>query len=427
MTGDISATEKRNMSIMAGQGTFAVMGWTMASPSIVLTFLAISLELPVFVAGLLITIRHAAAMGADMIAGDIVAGRQRKKGLIALADIAVAACFLLALLAAIYGSKPVIMAAFISAIFCIGVVEEFKSLMITDILGNMLRSRNRMRMYYTQTALGGLGAIALTWLAHWFLLEYPPLARHSTVVTIAVFCFFASAISIIAVHETSNGKAPRPRRPVVYSPVALARRFAANTRHMLALPWFRHYMLIRLSFQVVGLSIPFFTLLAAESHHGSTKGLTALIISSAAALLIAAPLWRTFNEISTRLAMIAGTVLVAIAGTVLMLYHHLQLEHSIYLHAISLFVVSVAVTGISGARTLHFMAIAPKEIRVAAQAVSKSLGKISVVVFSSVLAVIAHSQAAIWAVAVIIAASIAASLLCFFYAKTPLESVEEPA
>ena len=49
--------EGRNLAILSGQASLATIGWTLASPSVVLVYLAISLDMPVFLAGLLMTVR----------------------------------------------------------------------------------------------------------------------------------------------------------------------------------------------------------------------------------------------------------------------------------------------------------------------------------------------------------------------------------
>lgn len=411
MSSEQATTEKRNVPILAGQGAFNVMAWSMASPAIVLTFLAVSLDLPIFLAGLLVSIRHGAGMLTDVIGSKAISRISDTKRVIVYTDLAIAACFLFVILITLQGNRGATIVAFIIAIFLIGVLAEIKSLLIIDFISDNMNRHNRMNVSYVQKAIGGAGTITLVLVAHQIMLDEPALSRHSTVVFIGVLCFVLSAVSMLAFREKSNDRNEVPE------PHLLKKRmlsdFISGVRSLSAEPWFRKYMLIRLSFVVVGLSVPFFALLAAEAHHTSAKGLTALVVSSAAAVLIAAPLWRLLNGYSSRLVMIVGTLLVMITGTGIIAIHFGGFDHEVHLHAAALFLVTVAVTGIGGARSLYFMEVAPKEQRIAAQAVSTSLARIAVIAISAALAAIAHSGEVVWAVAIITTFSLIATIISF--------------
>ncbi|MDP5216434.1 permease [Ruegeria sp. 2205SS24-7] len=407
-----AAVARRNVPILAGQGAFNMMAWSMASPSIVLAFLAVSLDLPMFLAGLLVTIRHGAGTLGDIFVSDRIARLSRKKGAIIWMDIAVAACFLLVVVVTLMGDRTATIAAFVIAIFLIGVLEEIKAMLIVDFVSDNMDSRSRMQVSYVQKAIGGAGTIALVLLVHQLMQDAPALSRHSTVVMIGVLCFLLSAISMLAFRETAIGAkvAPEPSARKSWALTGFFRR----ARDLFAEPWFRRFMVIRLSFVVVGLSVPFFALIAAEAHHSSAKGLTALIISSAAAVLVATPLWRVLNGYSLNLVMAVAALMVAVTGCVLMVLHHAGIDHDIHVHAVSLFLVTIAVTGLGGARSLYFMEVAPKDQRVAAKAVSTSLARIAIVAISAALAAVAHSAEVAWAIVFITVVSLLAAILSFW-------------
>lgn len=417
MSAEQSESNRRNLPILTGQGAFSIIAWSMASPAVVMTFLAVSLELPIFLAGLLVTIRHAAGTLADIFLSHSVSRNPRKKGAIALADIAVAICFALVVAVVVYGDRPMMMAAFVAAILVIGVAQEFKSLMIVDFLSDNLQSDSRMRVHYIQMALGGAGTIGLALLAHELMKDSPAHLRHSMVVAIGVACFIVSAVSMMALRETAATIKPEPSHTAL--PAKKLTGFAADARQMFGQPWFRKYMVIRLSFVMVGLSVPFFALIAAVHHHASSRGLTALVVSSAAGMVVAAPLWRALNSYSNRVVMLAGTLMIAMSGIALIAIHLSGLNHDIHMHAASLFVATVAVNGISGARGLHFMDIAPDTQRVPALAVSKSVSRVAMIAFSAVAAAIAHTQDIVWAVAAITVVSLMAALFSFLFVEPP--------
>ncbi len=425
-----AAVARRNVPILAGQGAFNMMAWSMASPSIVLAFLAISLDLPMFLAGLLVTIRHGAGTLADIFASDSIARLSRKKGAIICMDIAVAVCFLLVVVVTLQGDRTATIAAFVIAIFMIGVLEEIKAMLIVDFVSDNMDRRSRMQVSYVQKAIGGAGTIALVLLVHQLMQDAPALSRHSTVVILGVLCFVLSAVSMLAFRETaiSAGAAPTPGDRKPWAPTG----FLIRACDLFVEPWFRRFMVIRLSFVVVGLSVPFFALIAAEAHHSSAKGLTALIISSAAAVLVATPLWRVLNGFSLKLVMAVAALMVAVTGCALVALHYAGIDHDIHVHAVSLFLVTIAVTGLGGARSLYFMEVAPKEQRVAAKAVSTSLARIAIVAISAALAAVAHSAEVAWAIVFITLVSLLAALLSFWIIpvsateNAPQEAEPEP-
>ncbi len=417
---------RSNLPIIAGQGALSVMAWSMASPAIVLTFLAVSLDLPVFLAGLLVTIRHAAGTLADMFFAQSIARLPQKKSAIARADLAVAICFLIVIFAVTYGSRPVTIAAFVVGIFVIGVLGEIKSLMIIDFISDNLTSKDRMRISYTQKALGGAATIAIVLLLHQLFQDAPALTRHSTVVGLGATCFVFSAVFMMTLQEKSPDQTSSTASSANTRSEAM-KAYWQKAKALLKERWFQKYVLIRLAFVLTGLSVPFYALLAAEAHHSSSQGLTALVVSSAAALLVASPLWRALSSYSNRVVMVAGASMVALTGIGLVAIHRWGFDHNVHLHAVSLFIVTVAVTGLGSARGLYFMDVAPKSQRIAAQAISQTLVRVAVVAISAALAAIAHMNEMVWAVAAISAGSLLAvvAILSFVEPSIPKGARQE--
>ncbi|MFA3916331.1 MFS transporter [Ruegeria hyattellae] len=415
MTDDLAKVEKRNFPIITGQSTVAQVAWTMASPSIVLTFLAVALDLPVLFVGALVTIRQVAGTLTDIFLYDPISRIRNRKLALSLTDIALGVCFVLAIAAALLGTPPVIMVVFAVVIFVLGLIDESQTLLLTDFISDNLQSRSRMRMKYAQLALGGGIAIALTLTAHEMTKEMPPLHRHSIVITIAILCFMVAGFVTLAVRDTGasikHGTAP------TRSPIAALKDYILNAFDMLKHPWFRKYMSIRLLYVVTILSVPFFALISAETHKHSDKGLTALIVSTAAGAVVSGPLWRTLNNRSHRTVMVSSCLLVAVTGMVLVGAHFLHLDNNVHLHAVSMFVITVAVNGLVTVRGLYYMDLAPKEERVRGVAVSRSLSRLTAIVVSASLAAIAHLHETVWALVMIVGFSILSALFSYIVAK----------
>ena len=411
MTDTQTAPPKRNIPVLTGQSILSQVAWTLGSPSVVLPFLAVSLELPMFIAGALVSIRMAGNMISDVFLSQTISARERKKRGIAMTEIAIGACLLMAVVVAATGVVPLIGLAFVLAFFLIGLIEEIQSLMFTDLLGDHVRSKSRMVMQYVQLGFGGLGAIGLALLVHEITKENPPFSRHSAVIAVSVAFFVLSGLSILAMSEIAH----RPKGEGEAKP-AKKRKFVENFTDIIAMfdeRWFRRYMVMRLPLVVVSLAVPFFALIAAEAHHSSAKGLTAMIISSASGYLVSAPLWQLVNMKSHRAVMVTGNLMVAVTGAALLTVHYLGLDHDIHLHAIALFIVTVAVTGIGSARKLYFWDVAPKDQRVKGAAAVKSICRISAVIVSAALAGVAHMHEVAWAIVFIVLVSLFAAITCY--------------
>ena len=410
MTDKSLDTSKRNVPVLAGQSILSQVAWTLGSPSVVLPFLAVSLELPMYIAGALVSVRMVGSMISDVFLAYPIAARDRKKRAIAMTEVAIGACLILALLVASTGVVPVIGVAFVAAFFIIGLIEEIQSLMYTDLLGDQVRSKSRMIMHYLQLGVGGLGAIGLALLVHEITKENPPFSRHSAVIAVSVTFFVLSGLSILMMSEPAGPTQEKDTHQV------RKRKFRDNFTDIAAMfdqRWFRRYMIMRMPLVVVSLSVPFFALIAAEAHHGSARGLTAMIVSSASGYLVSAPLWQLVNMKSHRAVMVTGNLMVALTGGALLSVHFLGMDHDVHLHAIALFVVTVAVTGISSARKLYFLDVAPKDQRVKGAAAIKSICRISGVLLSAALAGVAHLHEVAWAIAFIVATSVFAAIACY--------------
>ncbi len=428
MTAPADRTEKRNLSILYGQGSLATIGWTLASPSVVLIYLAISLDVPVFLAGMLVTTRRAANLVAALFGSELAASRRNRKRNLATTDFVLALCLVLALAAVAAGSPLVVTIVFVLVIAFVGFTEEYQSLLNYDFMADVLGSQYRMRLMYTAMTIGGVGTIVLAWFADQLMQDAPLAARHSMIVWIAIGCFCLSAAAMLLVREL-NRQTPdapsdaEPRKPAKRQANPLL-KFWRNVVELAGMPWFRRFMVIRLALQTIELSIPFFSILAALAHGTSHRGLMALVISSAAALVVAAPLWRVVSEVSNRLVMLLGALLAAASGFALVLNHYLQFTDSIFLHAAALFCVTVAVQGVQTARYLHYMDIAPKPYRIRGQAISKSIVRISGIALATVMAALAHSQHVTWAIVALSGVNILAAVLAF---TVSAQSSGEPA
>lgn len=407
MTLDADSTHDRNLPLLTGQSTLATAAWMMASPSIVLTFLAVSLDMPIFLIGALVSIRQLANSLTDVFLFNAITRIQNRKRALSVTDLTLALCFGATIIVVLFGDRSQAMVVFVICIFIMGSVDEFQQLLLTDFISDNLRSHARLKLRYAQMAFGGIFAVALTWAAHELTLELPPLHRHSIIVAIGVICFALSAFAVLAVRDLTA----RPSLPAAARTSALKTLTAyfSNVVQMLEHGWFRKFVALRIAFASVVLSVPFFSLISAEAHHASNKGLTALVISYALGYIVAGPLWGALNNVSHRLVMVSCAVLVGISGAILATLHFLHIDHDVRVHAAAIFMASVAVRGVGAVFSLYFMDIAPKEQRVTGIAVARSFVRVAMITLSATLAAVAHLHETAWAIVFITVVSFSAA------------------
>ncbi|MEM7463154.1 MAG: hypothetical protein AAF362_10810 [Pseudomonadota bacterium] len=399
----------RNFRNFIWQGALSNQAWVLSSPSIVMPFIAVSLQLPIFLAGSLVALRHTAGTVIDVLAlGWLSKTPNRKRGIM-IADVGIGLCYVAFVVALFSDNKVAIGIAFTGLLLLIGAIHEVKSLLITPFFTENLNSDQRVRVQFLQILAGGLCAIGIVLLIHWLLIDDASLTRHALVVTTGAVCFVLSGLALMTIRDV--GSNPDHDRPDTNNDDQATPRFFKAARELSGATWFRNYMTIRLLLVMMGLSVPIFALVTAQAHHDTRHGLTALLVSSAASLTISAPLWRVVNGYSYRLTLIVGALMVFAAGLLLVLIDATGTKQPVYLHATAVFVASAAASGMTSARVLYFMDLAPKDQLFAAQSVVKTIARFAIIGCVALLAGIAHTQDSIWSVIIIMVCALAATAM----------------
>ncbi len=399
MTLKVIIKSSRNYFVLVIQNSLFKAGRILASPSVVLTYMAVALDQPVFLVALLIPIRKTAGFSVSLFSADFVASIDRRIFALALTVGSLAACYAIIVTSVVYGGSSAVALALMFMMFAIGSMEQYQSLIASDVLGDVLHTHDRKRLQYSTLTLGGLSALALTWGLHVATSDMTPLNRHAIVMFTAVLLFVVSAVSVLMLPKLEKSSTTQ-------SPVAggnslklVATQFVRNLMRLLPMPWFRRYMIVRLMLLSVGLSVPFYAILAALSHGTTQKGLTSLLVAAASANLIAGQVWGFVGRYLGNVGVIImSSLLAALSGFILITNHFLELTNSILVHSVTLFTISIAAQGVSAAHKLVFLDLAPKDERVAGLAVSKAIQTFFAVGVSFIMATLAHVQHVVWSI-----------------------------
>ncbi len=409
-----SGSDKRMFSLLSTKGALLNIGWNLGSPSIVLTYMAIAQDVPVFLTGLMITVRRVANMCVDLFGATFVETRRNRAVAVAASEIALAICILTAVAGIATGSPWVIMIALVASMFGLGIASELQNILFNDFIGKSLDSDHRTRVQYWAIGFSGVGTIALAWPIHRLMIDSPAMVRHSTIVLLACACFLASALMMVGISRRMLSATRRPPmdRTEKRSWKDEIRKLTSNYRKLMAVGWFRKFMTVIIMLQSIELSLPFFAILAAVTSDESARGITALIISSALAFCVSGLLWQLVSVRSHRAVMVTASLMGASAASVLVANHFLHLVNSTALHAAALFVATVAARGVFNARQLYYLDVAPEVDRVAGITVSNSIVRIGAVGITAVLAGIAHMQHVVWAILIIALINMLTAVVC---------------
>ena len=411
---DISP-HKRFLPVMSIQGAFAQLGWILGSPSIVLTYLAVANELPVFLAAVLPTTRRAG----NMVAGAVAAKTHRlgisREVRIALSNSSIGVLIPVAFAAITWAPVQSALIILSVTIFLIGFSEEILSINYGDFVGEKLSAPNRTRLRYRVLALGGVAAAILVWPIHTFMLEYSGDFRHAALIALAMASFFVAAYLIFRFAPTDSESGSNSSVGTEKSARSKTSEANTNDSHwaLVAKPWFFRFLIVRLMLLVVELSGPFFAVLAAVTHKGSTQGLCAIVISAAVAVAISGPLWRPVADRSNSLVLLLACSLAALGGLALTANQFLQFANDTAVHTFALFCFTVGSLGVIAARDLHFLEIAPQSDRMTALAISKYVVGGASVVLTIALAALAHVQHPVWAIFLISSASLVTAFVSY--------------
>lgn len=117
--------------------------------------------------------------------------------------------------------------------------------------------------------------------------------------------------------------------------------------------------------------------------------------------------------------MTAGACLAALAGFMLVANFFYPVIDSPFIHAIALFIVTVAVRGVSTARYLYFMDVAPEEYAVIGIGASKVAVRTVGIGLSFAMAAVAHLQHVIWAILALALINATTAVLTYRAADRP--------
>jgi len=250
-----------------------------------------------------------------------------------------------------------------------------------------------------RVALGGIMTLAATF-AVWALL--PSLAgNHLILLWLAVGAWIGAAAAYGAVREQ-----PSPPPDPGASAISLRSGRALVARH----PWYARQLIAGVLMQSVEMAVPFYAVHAASLHDPSARNLSAFVVAMALGLVLSGPIWGRLNDRHNALVAVAGCLLAAATGVLVLSMDMMGDQALPFYHAFLFLPLSLARQGAIQARLRHLSVKATASDRPTMVAFNNALLAFAGICVALVLGAAGHLHDIRTPLALLILANIAAAL-----------------
>ena len=383
----------------------------LASPQLVLPYLYMAAGAPVFFAGLLLPLVQFSKLISQVAFAPLLDARASRKWYMLLCFITAATALTLIGLTVLYSTALWLVVIFLMAGAMLGLGQGFNTLLHQDLLGRTILPPSRSSLLYTQTAIGGLLAVVVTWGSLHLLKEGDPLRTHLDLLWIGVIVTIIAGMAVTMIREPAS-QSERPKAKTEFegedSKAGYWGELRQGFRLVARVPWFRRFLIARGLMLSVELAMPFYAIHAATIHKHTTGSLNTFVIASSLGLIIGGPFWRWMSHRSLRAVMIIGSAIAACGGVLALSIGLLASGHTPLMYSGVFLLVALASQGTKNARKIYLVDLAPEAERpyfiAVANGVTGGLGVLVAFVFGS----LAHLQHVVWPLFLIVALNLSA-------------------
>lgn len=360
--------EARNYKALLGAGTTYASAFQVADLKTVMPFLYVSCGAPVLFVGLLFPVNQLATMITQLVGAPIFGSHVRSKQNQILSFFLMGASFALLGLLAPHLPSGLLILLFMGAAAIIGSGQAINLLAWTKMAKRILSDDRRSLLLYAQSGLAGLLTVPVALLLHSGIHFQNALDKHlmllwagATITLLAgAFVFLIrepKGVIDAAARATAQFTQPKPR------PTDKPSRGKVRTEYFdtIRLGWFRHYLLARLLLLTVELAPPFYAIHAAVQHKSLSGSLNIFVIANGLAFVVSAPLWRWAGRFSEAKVMVFSALTGAAAGIWAIAIEYIPQLPKPWAYAIVFFLITLATTGATNARTCFLVKHAPHD------------------------------------------------------------------
>ncbi|MEM7122340.1 MAG: MFS transporter [Pseudomonadota bacterium] len=404
---DQTKSERRtanwNYAVFLAQGIVANASKSIGSARLLLPYLYVATGSPVFLAGMLMPIVSGSRLVGQVVAAPYVSAARGRKWILFAGWMMTAAGLAAAAWSASIADHWVVMLIFASASVAMGLAKGINGLAFNDLMSLNLSKSRRNSGLYLMSAAAGVVTIAVTWSIYELsegdksVVHYVNLAIAAAAVTAVAAVIIVFFREVKVAPKTPRGEAGEghPRRETKPSLFVRMEKF----RDVLQFRWFRRYLYMRCLTTTVIVAMPFYAVHGATHHADkNASGLSAFVIATSVAVIIAGPIWQRVGKRSQRVAMALGSALVGVAGMWALAIDEVSSLQTVLAHCFVFGMAAAGIQAVNQSRMLFLIDAAPKEELTYYVAVTNTVSAILALVVAAFFGYIAQIQGVIWPV-----------------------------
>ncbi|MCC5876283.1 MAG: MFS transporter [Candidatus Sumerlaeia bacterium] len=293
-----------------GNGTCTKLAEQIASPGLVLPWLLAAIGAPIYLAGLLVPIRQAGAMGPQLIIAGAIRGFSRRKFFWVGAGLVQGIALAAMIPAVLYLPPHAAGWAIVSLLAIFSVASGVGSVSFKDVVAKTIPKGRRGRLLAIRASLGGaLATAAGLSLRVWGDDEGTNL--YVILLGVAAALWIVGAFLFAAIPEPAG---------VTDGGRSALREAIAGWKILGEQRGFRHFIAARSLLALgVALSTPFFALLVHNETSGNLASLGIIVAATSIASVISSPFWGWMSDRSSRQVLIAAGCIGCVTAVVAVL------------------------------------------------------------------------------------------------------------
>lgn len=402
--------ERWNFGALLVQGIARRVANELSSEKLVLPFLYTALGGAVLYTGLFAPVVIVARLLAQLLGARLVEMGRRTNGW--LAGTTVLTASVLALLAGYAGGLPAawLPAAFLLASALLGLGNGFGALVQQDMLGRLLTDRRRIILLFAIGAGSGVMVIAATVVSQ-LVTGFEPSESaaddHTHLIWASTGILVVASLAALATREAARAGSSEAK--ATRTPGYLGALFT-NARAVFRRDWFRRFVVARVLFLSVEMTLPFFAVHAATYHAATAPSLSLFVIVFSLGMIGGGLVWPRVSRRSLQLVMSLSALVAGVAAVLAFLNHVLTGIQSPFLHAAMVFCLAFATQGTLDASTAYVVRASTDSERPYTIAVSSLAAGVVGIAIALLAGAIASEHGAIIAVFGMGALTVAAAL-----------------
>ncbi len=368
----------RNFFVLLVSHIFTKIGDGLLNPKTTLTWLMSSLNVPVFLTGLLVPLRESGSMLPQALISGWIQSFHRRKNAWIIGSLSQGLCVLgMAVVAWTLSGKTA--GLFILALLLLfSLARSICSISGKDLMGRAIPKRRRGRLSGWQTGVAGAVILGVGLFLGSLGGEQPETSFLGALLLTAAVLWWIGAAFISLVAERPSSRDAN-KSDGLFGRISMLHEDAP----------FRRFVLARALMMGSALVAPYYVMLAQTRTTGSIGTLGYLIFVSGMAQMLSSVFWGSLSDRSSRAVMISASMLAGVLGLVVLAAEWVDgvvLDHAVW-HAGVFFTLMVAHSGIRVGRKTFVVDLGGDDKRAHYVAVSNTVMGVLLLVVGSIGAV----------------------------------------